>query len=75
MALRKSRTQSPVDCVETQPYDATQAAVHMQQDAIPILIEDSLPHELAGETAHGEQGNMCRSLARDFSKVNLSEAG
>ena len=69
VALRNASKQSSMDCAETQQFDATQAAFQMEQDAIPIMVEDSLPHALGGEVA------MCRSLARDFSKTNLSEQG
>ena len=75
MALRNASKQSPMDCAETQQFDATQAAFQMEQDAIPITVDDSLPHAPDGEEPLGGEGKMCRSLARDFSKANLSEEG
>lgn len=55
------------DAVETQAYDATQAAADMQVGCPVIEIDDSLP--MGSPSGSG----VCRSLARDFSKANLEE--
>lgn len=55
------------DAVETQAYDATQAAADMQVGCPVIEIDDSLPMGSPSGTG------VCRSLARDFSKANLEE--
>ena len=55
------------DAVDTQPYDATQAAAAMQMSPVVIEIADSLP------MGSPPDSKVCRSLARDFSKANLED--
>lgn len=67
LALRAPAVHTSMDVVETQEYNATQAAMEMKLMASPILIEDSLYREET--SSHVPHVN--RSLAREFSAVNL----
>ena len=68
LGKRKAREAQPPasDVAETLPFNATQVASDMM-DTSPVVIDDSSPDKAEGE--------VCRSLARDFSSEKLSPTG